>query len=102
MTISVEFGDRKGGRLEGVQVATNRGWVEFGQFVDKLPLKNYLSLVELWEHGHTYQVKRLEKELERLLAKRQPEGGVKSVGENLLALVRQNIDSDVLCVADDS
>jgi hypothetical protein len=102
MSISIEFSDGKGGRTPGQDLATNRGWSEFGAWADNLQLPDYEHVVQLWEHGYTSPVKAVVPELRKAVLSEHPSKNVRSVAENLLALCERRVRAGVVFVADDS
>ena len=104
MTISIEFADGKGGRTAGTDLATNRGWAEFGAWVDGLPDNNsaYDGVIILYEHGLLYDLPSLIAAIEAALKDHPPAKNVRAVAENLLALARRNSSVQGMFVVDDS
>jgi hypothetical protein len=102
MSISIEFADGKGGRTPGMDIASNRGWGDFGAWADKLQVSDYPHIVQLWEHGYTGPVKAIVPELRKAVLSARPSKNVRSVAENLLTLCERNAKSAMVFVADDS
>jgi hypothetical protein len=103
MTISIEFADGKGGRTPGEDVATNRGWAEFGAWVDDLPVDDdHRCIGQLWEYGATGTAQQLADQLKKAIKTSKPPKDVKSIAENLITLCSRNAKSGGVFVADDS
>ena len=103
MSVCIDFADGKGGRLEGDQVATNTGWLEFGKWVDSLPTEErYRHIICLWEYGYEYAVKKLGRQLERAIAETKAPKNVGSVAEGIVHLIKQHPKSGGIFVDNDS
>jgi len=100
--VCIDFGDDKGGVVDGDEVATNSGWARFGDWVDTLPRRQYRAVVELWELGTTSEVKQLARQLHKALETAKPPKNVRSVAENVLFLAEKFAWSNAAFVDDES
>jgi hypothetical protein len=79
-------------------LASNKGWSEFGDWADKLSLAAYGAVIELWEHGITERVERLGEQLAVAVKKENPSKDVSSIAQNILDAVAEIKDAEFVMV----
>jgi hypothetical protein len=91
--------------IDGDEVASTKGWYDFGTWVEGLP-PGYDALAELIEEGGLTSaggIAALEKELARALKEGRPPAHVLSVGERLLEELRDRPEgADEMALTDGS
>lgn len=100
MSVTIEFGDEGG---PSVQVATNRGWEDVGEWADELLDGNetYPELMHLIDHGDSEDLPALVENIDNALANDPPDD--ESVAETLSGLrsaVKRNESSEYALIGD--
>ena len=72
------------------QVASNRGWSEFGDWVETLSKKTYPQLHELWNDGSSQLFEEVIKQLGDALENHPPSKNVAGSTKLLLNALRKN------------
>lgn len=83
-----------------VQIASNQGWSDFGNWVDALDADEYDQLIIVWEHGWSQEIETLAVEIERALQESPPHETVADVAGNLLAAIKENREAEAVFVND--
>lgn len=95
MSIYLQFGE------EQEQVASNKGWSDFGTWADALDHKQYPRVVHLWEHGWIEDVGALTQELTAAQTKAAPsDDTVAATLAGIIAAAITNADADAAVVTD--
>ncbi len=72
------------------QIASNRGWSEFGDWVETLNATDFPGLAALWEHGFASDVPALTSEVAKAVKSAPPSKDVKTIAKFLLSALREN------------
>lgn len=72
------------------QIASNLGWSEAGDWIEKLDHDQYPNLYQLWEHGISQDVKSLAAEIEEAIKEREPSSDIMGTLDLLLAGLHAN------------
>ena len=67
------------------QIASNKGWSQFGDWAETLDAKTNGAVVSLWEHGVTEDVKSLSAGLQAARTATKPIADVEGIIEGILA-----------------
>ena len=94
MSIYAQF-DEDGNQY---QIATNKGWSLFGDWVDSLSAKEFPALVQLWEHGFTQEFKKAGDDIGRALKHHAPDENVSGIAKALLAAMKREKKANTLLI----
>jgi hypothetical protein len=83
----------------GEQIASNKGWGDFGRWVDRLDVKCYWELVHLREYGWCQHLPTLGRLLRAALKADKPAPDVATVATALLSVIKGQNDC-VLVITD--
>jgi len=72
------------------QVASNLGWTQFGDWLDRLPPESIPALKRLYDSGESSELKEVLRQLENALRAVPPSDDVKHSAELLLQALRDN------------
>lgn len=73
---------------ELVQIASNSGWSQFGDWAETLDAKEFPAIVGLWEHGIYEPALQLESEMKGAQERMEPIEDVVGIIEELLTVCR--------------
>lgn len=80
-----------------VQVASNMGWGEFGDWVETL--KGYQRVRKLWEDGNTEDIAGVRAELEELLKETPPENkDVEDVAHQVIHAIDAGTPAEIMLI----
>ena len=80
------------------QIASNRGWSEFGDWVETLNANDFPTLAALWEHGATSDIRGLTSEVAKAVKSAPPSKDVKTIAKFLLSALRGNAKAGCVLV----
>jgi hypothetical protein len=83
---------------EGAQVASNLGWSEFCEWVERLRLDDYPSLHHLVKFGRDNDIDDLAEDIRRALEARPPRADVRSVATGLIRILGSMTGADIIII----
>jgi hypothetical protein len=81
-------------------VATTRGWGDFGRWVDTLDVATYPEMHHLRWYGWEQDLGPLQEQLAKALEEESPPKKVTSVGKGLLGILEKRSQAEVLVISD--
>jgi hypothetical protein len=102
MSVQASFGyaDDPGAPIEDEDLCTISGWVEFGNWAETLPMKEYLRVAQVWHHGYVYSVAELGEQLKAAARKSKPPKSAAAIVKNLAALCKRHARATSIVIGD--
>jgi len=80
------------------QFASNKGWSEFGDWIESLDAATYPQIRELWDNGSTQAIPETIEQFEHALEENPPSENVAASAELLLTALHSNTNAGTLLV----